>query len=144
MQNACDSRKNMKNIMEQILTGKLNNLETYLLEIDKYLDEENKIELLKILKNIKINKLYHSQIHGLFHSEKVTLFAFLIAKHLNLNPVDFQIIMDAAMYHDIKRQNDLEDKKKAFTDYAKDKGTTVSALLRLYIEECINNANKNN
>jgi len=100
----------MKNIMEQILTGKLNDLETYSSEIDKFIDETQKIEILEILKTIKTNKLYHSEIHGLFHSEKVTLFAYLISKHLNLNSVDFQIIMDAAMYHDIKRQNDLEDK----------------------------------
>ena len=32
----------------------------------------------------------------------------------------------------------IEDKKKqAFADYAKSKGLTISALLRLYIEECI-------
>ena len=37
-----------------------------------------------------------------------------------------------------------EEKKKMFADYAKDKGTTISALLRLYIEECINNALENN
>lgn len=36
-----------------------------------------------------------------------------------------------------------EKKKKAFIDYAKNKDMTISALLRLYIEECINNANKN-
>ena len=32
-----------------------------------------------------------------------------------------------------------EDKKIAFTEYAKSKGLTISALLRIYIEECIRN-----
>ena len=37
-----------------------------------------------------------------------------------------------------------ENKKMAFAEYAKSKGLTISALLRIYIEECIKNANKNN
>ena len=32
-----------------------------------------------------------------------------------------------------------EDKKTAFAEYAKSKGLTISALLRIYIEECIKN-----
>jgi len=99
----------MANIMEAILVGNLNNLETYSSEIDKFITEDAKPELFSILKRIKKDKLYSSEIHGLYHSEKVMLFAYLIAKHLNLNPVDFQIIMDAAIYHDIKRENDFED-----------------------------------
>lgn len=99
----------MTNIMERILTGKLNNLETYSSEISKFINQENTLELIQILKNIKQNKLYSSQIHGLYHSEKVLLFAYLIGKQLNLNPIDFQIIIDAAIYHDIKRENDFED-----------------------------------
>lgn len=99
----------MQNIMEQILTGKLNSFETYTSEIDKFVDEEKRTELIQILKNIKKYELYSSHIHGLFHSEKVLLFAYLIAKEMNLDPVSFQIIVDAAIYHDIKRQNDFED-----------------------------------
>lgn len=37
-----------------------------------------------------------------------------------------------------------ENKKMAFAEYAKSRGLTISALLRIYIEECIKNANKNN
>lgn len=32
-----------------------------------------------------------------------------------------------------------EDKKTAFAEYAKSKGLTISALLRMYIEECVKN-----
>lgn len=99
----------MKNIMEQILTGQLSSLETNSNAIAKYVTEENILELVNILKGIKEDKLYSSQIHGLYHSEKVLLFAYLIAKQQNLNPVDFQIIIDAALYHDIRRENDFED-----------------------------------
>ena len=99
----------MTNIMEQILTGKLNNLETYSSEIEKFINQRDILELTTILKTVKRDKLYSREIHGLYHSEKVMLFAYLIAKKLNLNPVDFKIIMDAAIYHDIKRENDFED-----------------------------------
>lgn len=99
----------MENIMTQILTGNLNNLETYSQEISKFISEEDVLELTNILKGIQKHKLYRSQIHGLYHSEKVLLFAYLIGKKMNLNPVDFQILIDAAIYHDIKRENDFED-----------------------------------
>lgn len=99
----------MSNIMEQILTGKQSNLETYSPEIKKFITQDDISILTDILKSVKMEKLYSSEIHGLYHSEKVMLFAYLIAKNLNLNPVDFQIIIDAAIYHDIKRENDFED-----------------------------------
>ncbi len=77
--------------------------------VDSYLSKEEKEEYLKIIDGIKQEHLYKSKIHGLFHSEKVCLFAFIIAKRLKLNAVDMQIIIDAAMYHDIGRQCDTND-----------------------------------
>lgn len=77
--------------------------------VDSYLSKEEKEEYLKIINGIKKDHLYKSKIHGLFHSEKVCLFAFIIAKKLNLDDIDMQIIIDAALYHDIGRQNDTND-----------------------------------
>lgn len=75
---------------------------------------ENKEEVLKILKTIKKDKLYRSNIHGLYHSEKVLLFAYLIAKNERLNDIDLKIITDAAMYHDVGR---IDDSEEAFHGY---------------------------
>lgn len=77
--------------------------------VDSYLSDLEKEEYLKIINGIKEDQLYKSKIHGLFHSEKVCLFAFIIAKRLELNETDMQIIIDAALYHDIGRQNDTND-----------------------------------
>lgn len=77
--------------------------------VDNNLSKEEKEQYLKIISGIKEEHLYKSKIHGLFHSEKVCLFAFIIAKKLELNDTDMQIIIDAALYHDIGRQNDTND-----------------------------------
>ena len=81
---------------------------------DDYLSENEKKEYLEIIRNIKQECLYQSKIHGLYHSEKVCLFAFIIGKRSNLNKVEMQIIIDAALYHDIGRQNDTNDSLHGF------------------------------
>jgi len=91
----------MKCIMPELLNS--------LVELKEFIDENDINKLLKTLKNIKKEKLYVSLIHGLYHSEKVFLFSYIIAKNQNLNPIDFQIIIDAALYHDNRRENDFED-----------------------------------
>lgn len=74
------------------------------------LENFNKEEFLKILNDIDKKQLYNSPIHGLYHSEKVLLFSYLIGKHYNLNEQDMRIICDAAKYHDIGRVGDDENK----------------------------------
>lgn len=61
------------------------------------------------IKNIKKEFLYRSKIHGIYHSEKVALNAYLIGLDQNLDDIDMEILMDAAIYHDIGRINDFED-----------------------------------
>ncbi len=73
------------------------------------LTEEEKKEIVDIITNINASVLYNSKIHGIYHSQKVFLFSYLIAKHENLNNEERQIIFDAALYHDIGRINDFED-----------------------------------
>ena len=67
-----------------------------------------------IIKNIKKQELYPSKFHGLYHSEKVCFFATCLSIMEDLNDVDLQIIIDAALYHDIGRQNDHEDDLHGF------------------------------
>ena len=71
---------------------------------------ETDIEFLKTLnKDIRKNELYKFLYHGLHHSQKVMLFAYLIAKKINLNEVDMKILLDAAVYHDVGRQDESEE-----------------------------------
>ena len=77
--------------------------------LDFYLDEKQKNFFREIVKNINKCKLYNSMFHGLHHSQKVLLFAYLIGLQENLDEVDMQIIVDAAIYHDIGRTDDSND-----------------------------------
>lgn len=77
--------------------------------LDFYLDEKQKNFFREIVKNINKGKLYNSMFHGLHHSQKVLLFAYLIGLQENLDEVDMQIIVDAAVYHDIGRTDDSND-----------------------------------
>ncbi len=84
--------------------------------IQKYLQEKSSrgeifgsIDgLLNILNDIKPEVLYQSYFHGLYHSQKVTYFAYLIGKAEGLNNDDMTILLDAAKYHDIGRDKDYE------------------------------------
>lgn len=58
---------------------------------------------------IDMYKLYKYEFHGIFHSQKVMLFAYLIGKHQNLNYEDMKILLDAAIYHDMGRDSDFEE-----------------------------------
>lgn len=98
----------MESLIQKILTEE-NSIS------NKYLSEQEKEEYLKIVASIKKEHLYKSKIHGLYHSEKVCLFAFIIGKSLGLNDLDMQIITDAALYHDIGRQNDTNDTIHGFS-----------------------------
>lgn len=59
--------------------------------------------------NIDTYQMYNVPFHGLHHSEKVCLYALILAKKYKLDSVETQIIRDAALYHDIGRVNDYED-----------------------------------
>lgn len=66
-------------------------------------------EIEKIINDIDEKQLYPSKFHGLYHSEKVTFFAYLIALNQELNELDKRILFDATKYHDIGRLADNED-----------------------------------
>ncbi|MDD4547480.1 MAG: hypothetical protein PHI05_01890 [Bacilli bacterium] len=94
----------MSTIIQEIVKSDYNIVNKY---IDLTIEDIEKIN--KTLSSVKTGSLYNSKIHGLYHSEKVFLFAYIIAKDENLDPVDLQIITDAALYHDVGRINDCED-----------------------------------
>lgn len=73
------------------------------------LSDSDKDKLIKLNQNINYYKLYSSLFHGLYHSQKVMLFAFILGKQHNLNEADMKIILDAAIYHDIGRSGETED-----------------------------------
>lgn len=73
------------------------------------LSQEEVKELLSLLMNMQKDKLYRGLVHGEYHSEKVLMFCYLIAKERNLPEPYRQILFDAAMYHDIGRENNAEN-----------------------------------
>jgi len=72
-------------------------------------DYFNISDINKYIDDIDPKFLYEVNFHGLYHSQKVTFFAYLIGKKLNLNPDDMRILMDAARYHDCGRKSDFEE-----------------------------------
>lgn len=95
------------NIMEQLLQ----NRELYP-QLDHYFNQLSQQEqqyFMEKIQNMKREQLYKSPIHGVYHSEKVCLFAYLLAHLYHLDEIDTEIITDAAIYHDFKRNNDFED-----------------------------------
>lgn len=66
-------------------------------------------ELIQHLKDIKQNVLYKWDLHGSDHSDKVSLFIFLLAKKYQVSEEELQLLLDAAAYHDIGRTSDAED-----------------------------------
>ena len=54
--------------------------------------------------------LYKSDGHGVNHNVRVSFFAYIISSNENISEKDFALIMEACKYHDIGRENDLEDK----------------------------------
>ncbi len=77
--------------------------------LEKYLTKEQIDEYLTILSNLKEDELYDSKVHGLYHSQKVCLFALILADSYELSEIDKKIIIDAALYHDIGRISDQQD-----------------------------------
>lgn len=63
----------------------------------------------KLMKDFDTNILYKSYIHGTNHNIRVCFFAYVIASNDGISSKDFSLIMEAAKYHDIGRENDSKD-----------------------------------
>jgi len=83
------------------------------IEINEFINvlkSSKRLELFKThMSNINKKYMYRSELHGISHNERVALFSFYLSEMLDLNNEDFNIIMYAALYHDIGRTNDFVD-----------------------------------
>lgn len=63
------------------------------------------------IENLKKSALYtrKSQIHGKKHIENVMLFAMIISLYENLSIKDRDLLLEAAVYHDQGRVNDIDE-----------------------------------
>lgn len=79
--------------------------------LGKYYDltADDKLKIMEANNKINRSELYSSFFHGLYHSQKVLLFAYILGKESNLNDNDMKIILDAAIYHDVGRSREAED-----------------------------------
>ena len=78
-------------------------------KLDLYLTSDDKKLLSTKISQIRKEFLYPSKFHGIHHSEKVLLFSYLIGKHENLSLDELEILLDAAVYHDIGRMDETEE-----------------------------------
>lgn len=78
-------------------------------KLDLYLNEQDKELLSEVLEEIKGEFLYKAPFHGIHHSEKVMLFAYILGKKQTLSELEVAILIDASLYHDIGRETDSED-----------------------------------
>ncbi|MGE5456420.1 MAG: HD domain-containing protein [Ignavibacteriales bacterium] len=101
----------MRSIMEQILNEENEHNYTSLPDLKYYIDllGDKKEAFLEVIRSIQRDKVYKSPIHGIYHSEKVFLFTFLLAELEGLDDIDKQILTDAAIYHDMARYDDCEE-----------------------------------
>lgn len=123
-------------------------------DIDKFneLDFKIKANFKNAINNIKVEKLYDSPIHGLYHSEKVALFALILGNELNCTERELDILIDAAIYHDFKREDDRENPLHGYSSayyleevvekgkYNDDEIAMIKAMMEYH---CVNSEEKN-
>ena len=101
-----------RSIIERIFKGDIKLSETE--EIKRVvagLSTDAKTFYLEKLENLYLHKeyLYKSNFHGIYHSEKVMLYALIIGLENDLSSTDLNILCDAAAFHDIGRVGETED-----------------------------------
>ena len=101
-----------RSIIERIFRGDIDISNT--VEVSKILENlsfEAKAFYLQKLAFLYSNKeyLYKSAFHGIYHSEKVMLYAMIIGLDNDLSQADLNILCDAAAFHDIGRVGEAED-----------------------------------
>lgn len=67
-------------------------------------------EYIKNMHDFDTAILYKSDGHGINHNIRVSFYAYIISSNEDVSKKDFTLIMEACKYHDIGRENDLEDK----------------------------------
>lgn len=67
--------------------------------------------LVDAIENIKLDKIYKSDLHGITHNQRVAISAFTIGILEGLEEDELKMLLEAAKYHDIGRDNDDEDRE---------------------------------
>lgn len=117
-----------------LINGKDMNLSEYP-EVEErliFLSPEELQEIKRIVSNIQVEHLYQGNFtHGLYHSEKVFIYTYLLAKQENIKEPFRQILFDAAIYHDCNRQDNFEDSIHGYASANKIKGLIDSKDISL-------------
>ena len=117
-----------------LINGKDMNLSEYP-EVEErliFLSPEELQEIKRIVSNIQVEHLYQGNFtHGLYHSEKVFIYTYLLAKQENIIEPFRQILFDAAIYHDCNRQDNFEDSIHGYASANKIKGLIDSKDISL-------------
>lgn len=117
-----------------LINGKDMNLSEYP-EVEErliFLSPEELQEIKRIVSNIQVEHLYQGNFtHGLYHSEKVFIYTYLLAKKENIKEPFRQILFDAAIYHDCNRQDNFEDSIHGYASANKIKGLIDSKDISL-------------
>lgn len=74
------------------------------------LNSEYKQIFLDSMRQLKIEKLYKSQIHGQDHIERVCILTACLGIQMKISKHIFALCLEAAKYHDIGRCDDSEDR----------------------------------
>lgn len=102
-----------KNIMINIL----NDIDQYS-ELSLFfnsLTDAQKKRFTDAINNMNREVLFKSPIHGEYHSEKVTLFAYLLGIQLGCTDKELEMLLDAGRYHDFMRERDVDDSLHGFS-----------------------------
>lgn len=104
-------------LKKEIITSVLENYKN--IDILRELSDSEISFLKEKIDKIDMYKLYKYEFHGVFHSQKVMLFAYLIGKYQNLSEEDMKILLDAAIYHDVGRDSDFEETTHGYSSTLK-------------------------
>ena len=64
---------------------------------------------IKIMNNYNPKIINQSDIHGLSHIIRTSIFILILSTFENINIDDFKIVLESILYHDIGRTNDIDD-----------------------------------
>lgn len=82
--------------------------------IDMILTSEYRQIFLDSMRQLKIEKLYKSDIHGQDHIERVCILTAYLGIQMKLSEHMFALCLEAAKYHDIGRCDDSEDRQHGY------------------------------
>lgn len=84
--------------------------------LNEFVDEINSSKriLIKSLDKIKKQYIYNSDIHGIDHNIRVSLYGYYMGLKYGLDSCDMKLLLEACKYHDIGRKNDEEDDLHGF------------------------------